>query len=56
MPSFDILSKAQMNEVDNALGQAQKEIAQRYDFKDTDTSRPRARIAPVRRSASFRRR
>jgi cyclic-di-GMP-binding protein len=37
MPSFDIVSKAQMNEVDNALGQAQKEIAQRYDFKDTGT-------------------
>ena len=37
MPSFDIVSKVQMNEVDNALGQAQKEIAQRYDFKDTDT-------------------
>jgi uncharacterized protein YajQ (UPF0234 family) len=33
MPSFDIASKVQMNEVDNALGQAQKEIAQRYDFK-----------------------
>ena len=37
MPSFDIVSKVQMNEVDNALGQAQKEIAQRYDFKDTGT-------------------
>ena len=37
MPSFDIASKVQMNEVDNALGQAQKEIAQRYDFKDTGT-------------------
>ncbi len=37
MPSFDIVSKVQWNEVDNALNQAQKEIAQRYDFKDTDT-------------------
>jgi uncharacterized protein YajQ (UPF0234 family) len=37
MPSFDIVSKVQMNEVDNALSQAQKEIAQRYDFKDTGT-------------------
>jgi uncharacterized protein YajQ (UPF0234 family) len=37
MPSFDIVSKVQQNEVDNALGQAQKEIAQRYDFKDTET-------------------
>ncbi len=37
MPSFDIASKVQWNEVDNALNQAQKEIAQRYDFKDTGT-------------------
>ena len=35
MPSFDIVSKVQMHEVDNAFNQAQKEIAQRYDFKDT---------------------
>jgi hypothetical protein len=37
VPSFDIVSKVQMNEVDNALQQAQKEIAQRFDFKDTGT-------------------
>src|SRR5436190_14603009 len=37
MPSFDIASKVQWNEVDNALNQAQKEIAQRFDFKDTGT-------------------
>lgn len=37
MPSFDIVSKVQQHEVDNALGQAQKEIAQRFDFKDTGT-------------------
>ncbi|HEY1955387.1 MAG TPA: YajQ family cyclic di-GMP-binding protein [Polyangiaceae bacterium] len=38
MPSFDIVSKVQWNEVDNALNQSQKELAQRFDFKDTDTS------------------
>jgi hypothetical protein len=38
MPSFDIVSKVQWNEVDNALHQAQKEISQRFDFKDTSTS------------------
>jgi len=38
MPSFDIVSKVQWNEVDNALNQSQKEIAQRFDFKDTGTS------------------
>ena len=37
MPSFDIVSKIQWNEVDNALNQAQKELAQRFDFKDTGT-------------------
>jgi hypothetical protein len=38
MPSFDIVSKVQRNEIDNALQQAQKEVAQRFDFKDTETS------------------
>ena len=37
MPSFDIVSKLQWNEVDNALNQAGKELAQRYDFKGTET-------------------
>lgn len=31
--SFDIVSKVDRQEVDNALNQAAKEIAQRYDFK-----------------------
>jgi uncharacterized protein YajQ (UPF0234 family) len=38
MPSFDIVSKVQRNEVDNAYNQAEREIAQRFDFKDTGTS------------------
>jgi len=33
MPSFDIVSKVEMQEVDNAVNQAIKEISQRYDFK-----------------------
>ncbi len=33
MPSFDIVSEVNMQEVDNAVNQAQKEIAGRYDFK-----------------------
>jgi cyclic-di-GMP-binding protein len=37
MPSFDIVSKVAWNEVENALNQAQKEISQRYDFKETGT-------------------
>ena len=37
MPSFDVVSKLEMHEVENALQQAKKEIAQRFDFKDTGT-------------------
>ncbi len=33
MPSFDIVSKVEMQEVDNAVNQTIKEIIQRYDFK-----------------------
>jgi len=33
MPSFDIVSKVNSQEVDNAVNQAKKEIAQRYDFR-----------------------
>lgn len=33
MPSFDICVKVNFQEVDNAINQAQKELAQRYDFK-----------------------
>ncbi|MEK7803326.1 MAG: YajQ family cyclic di-GMP-binding protein [Deltaproteobacteria bacterium] len=35
MPSFDIVSKVDMQEVANAINQAIKEISQRYDFKDS---------------------
>ena len=31
--SFDITSNVDLQEVDNALNQARKEVAQRYDFK-----------------------
>ncbi len=36
MPSFDIVSKVDMQEVDNAVNQVRKEISQRYDFKGSD--------------------
>jgi cyclic-di-GMP-binding protein len=35
--SFDIVSEIDFQEVDNALNQAIKEIAQRYDLKDSHT-------------------
>jgi len=34
-PSFDIVSKVDHQEVDNALNQTAKEVATRYDFKGT---------------------
>jgi len=36
--SFDIVSKVDKQEADNALNQAQKEVEQRYDFKGVDAS------------------
>jgi uncharacterized protein YajQ (UPF0234 family) len=47
-PSFDISTGADLQEVDNAVNQALKEIAQRYDFKGThctiDFDRAKAEI------------
>jgi cyclic-di-GMP-binding protein len=36
--TFDIVSKVNRQEVDNALNQAAKEVRQRFDFKNTDAS------------------
>jgi cyclic-di-GMP-binding protein len=38
MPTFDIVSQVDMQEVRNAVDQASREIVNRYDFKGTDTS------------------
>ena len=38
--SFDIVSKIDRQEVDNALNQAAKELATRFDFRGTAASRP----------------
>lgn len=38
MPSFDAVSEINMQEVDNAVNQARKEILQRFDFKGTKTT------------------
>ena len=35
-PSFDIVSKVDRQEADNALNQAAKELSQRFDFRGTD--------------------
>ena len=38
MASFDVVSQIDMQEVRNAVDQAAREIANRYDFKNTNTS------------------
>jgi uncharacterized protein YajQ (UPF0234 family) len=38
MPSFDIVSEVDHQEVRNAVDQAQREISTRFDFKNTDSS------------------
>jgi cyclic-di-GMP-binding protein len=38
MPTFDVVSVVDMQEVRNAVDQASREITQRYDFKGTGTS------------------
>jgi cyclic-di-GMP-binding protein len=38
MPSFDVVSEIDMQEVRNAVDQASREVANRFDFKDTGSS------------------
>jgi uncharacterized protein YajQ (UPF0234 family) len=38
MPSFDVVSEIDMQEVRNAVDQASREVANRYDFKGTDSA------------------
>jgi uncharacterized protein YajQ (UPF0234 family) len=38
MPSFDVVSEIDHQELRNAVDQAQRELAQRFDFKNTDSS------------------
>jgi len=65
MPSFDIVSQVDMQEVRNAVDQAMREVVNRYDFKGTDTkitltespagrSSRRAAVAPGPSSPSTR--
>lgn len=37
MPSFDVVSKVDLQEVDNAINNVKKEIETRYDFRNTNT-------------------
>lgn len=38
MPSFDVVSQIDMQEVRNAVDQAAREVSTRYDFKDTGSA------------------
>ena len=47
MPSFDVVSRLDYQEIDNAIGNAIREIANRYDFKGSDTSIERKDIEVI---------
>jgi cyclic-di-GMP-binding protein len=38
MPTFDVVSEVDMQEIRNAVDQAQRELANRFDFKGTDST------------------
>lgn len=50
MPSFDVVSKLDLHEIENAVNQAQKELTTRYDFQGTKTS---VALAPDRQSINL---
>lgn len=51
MPSFDVVSKLDMQEVDNAVNQTKKELGTRYDFRGTNTEIEKTPEGIVVRSA-----
>ena len=52
MPSFDVVSEVDRQELKNAVDQAQREIGQRYDFKNTDSSIEQKELVLTLRTAS----
>ena len=52
MPSFDVVSKVDLHEVDNAVQQTSRELTTRYDFRDTNSSVERTDEGIVLRSNS----
>jgi uncharacterized protein YajQ (UPF0234 family) len=51
MPSFDVVCKLDLQEVDNAINQTRKEVGQRFDFRGTQTELEREEHAVQLRSA-----
>ncbi len=52
MPTFDVVSEVDNQEVRNAIDQTQRELATRYDFKGTDSSIEQSELTFTLRSAS----
>ena len=52
MPTFDVVSEVDRQEVRNAIDQAQREIATRFDFKNTNTSLEQQDLVLTLRSVS----
>ncbi|MFM7963484.1 MAG: YajQ family cyclic di-GMP-binding protein [Actinomycetota bacterium] len=52
MPSFDVVSEVDRQELKNAIDQAQREISQRYDFKNTNSSIEQNELVITLRTAS----
>jgi uncharacterized protein YajQ (UPF0234 family) len=52
MPSFDVVSEVDRQEVRNAVDQAQREIGTRFDFKNTNSSIEQNDLVLTLRSAS----
>ncbi|MFM7892680.1 MAG: YajQ family cyclic di-GMP-binding protein [Actinomycetota bacterium] len=52
MPSFDVVSEGDRQELKNAIDQAQREISQRYDFKNTNSSIEQNELVITLRTAS----
>jgi len=52
MPSFDVVSEVDRQEVRNAVDQAQREIGTRFDFKGTNSSIEQAELVLTLRTVS----
>ena len=52
MPSFDVVSEVDRQEVRNAVDQAQRELATRFDFKNTHSSIEQTDLTLTLRSAT----
>ena len=52
MPSSDVVSEVDRQELKNAIDQAQRELANRFDFKNTDSSIEQKDLVLTLRTAS----